>query len=182
MMGSLVRRVTSWWPRSEAERFADRMYPDPPVVGDDSFEMDCAPAAGPAGVSPAGERIPPTMPPAGQPTWWCAECGKEMHTECAAAAPDGTSPYCSARCVDRYVIRTQGVDALPATDCCGGVIGHHWLCPIHAARRGTGITGTWRFTPEELAVMGLKTGDQLGTGIIGRPVSSGLTVFRAYNP
>lgn len=36
-----MRRVTSLWPRSEAERFADRMWPDrpQPAVGDDSFDI-----------------------------------------------------------------------------------------------------------------------------------------------
>lgn len=75
VIGAALRRATSWWPRSEAERFADRMWPDrlapqdvstEPLIGDDSFHY-FAPAAGLAGARPAGESEPPTTPPAGHP-------------------------------------------------------------------------------------------------------------------
>lgn len=55
-MGGLVRRVTGWWPRSEAERFADRMHPDI-AVGDDTFEMPTSAARRPA----TGERLSPEV-------------------------------------------------------------------------------------------------------------------------
>lgn len=68
-------------------------------------------------------------------------------------------------------------DDLPAMDCCGGVVGHYWACPTQAERRGTGTTGTWRLTADELDLLGLKPGDQLGPGVVGPPISSAHSAF-----
>lgn len=73
-MRCVLRAITSMWPRSGAERFADRLWPDrptptkvsvEPLVADDSFHY-CASDAMPAtDARPAGASVPQPTPPAG---------------------------------------------------------------------------------------------------------------------
>ncbi len=71
-LGRLVDFATGWWPKSEAERCADRMHPDL-AVGDDAFELYDAgcdlgdpelPPAAPdaAGACSEAVSLPPTRP------------------------------------------------------------------------------------------------------------------------
>ena len=91
MTGSVVRWLTGWWPRSSAERFADRLFAEVdsardvvleasgPLVGDDAFD--------PYDPGPLGD---PVLP---EPFWGCRVHGRvgpcavcQVDEECAPAA------------------------------------------------------------------------------------------------